>query len=510
MSKRIAIFVIAYDAVNTLASTIDRIPPEVMEKVEEIFVIDDCSNDNTYYAALGYKESRQLDKLQVFRNPVNLRYGGNQKAGYQYAIERGFDIVVMLHADGQYAPEVLPRLLEPLENDEADMVFGSRMAEGGDPLKGGMPLYKFVGNKILTWIENRMLGMRLSEFHSGYRLYATDALKRIPFLANSNEWHFDTEILIQYKEAGLRIAERPIPTYYGDEICHVNGLAYAFNCVKSCFAYVAHKQNWIHLPKYEVTPRLKYTFKPDPYSSHAALLDMVERERPKRVLEVGTATGYLTERLKGLGCEVTGIELVPELAEAARPHCERMLVGDVEAMDLAALGSFDMILCADVLEHLKDPQAMLGRLTDRLAPGGHAVVSLPNVALWLWRLKLLFGRFDYMPKGPMDETHLRFFTRASAERLLKRAGLSLQATRTTPIPLPELSPSFGPGRRLAFLHALNHAVTQWRPTLLGYQFVFLALKPTKPAVPPRGSGELPLGVLERTIPAVDPGVRSEA
>lgn len=510
MSKRIAIFVIAYDAVNTLASTIDRIPPEVMEKVEEIFVIDDCSNDNTYYAALGYKESRQLDKLQVFRNPVNLRYGGNQKAGYQYAIDRGFDIVVMLHADGQYAPEVLPRLLEPLEKDEADMVFGSRMAEGGDPLKGGMPLYKFVGNKILTWIENHMLGMRLSEFHSGYRLYATDALKRIPFLANSNEWHFDTEILIQYKEAGLRIAERPIPTYYGDEICHVNGLAYAFNCVKSCLAYVAHKQNWIHLPKYEVTPRLKYTFKPDSYSSHAALLDLVERERPKRVLEVGTANGYLTERLKAMGCEVTGIELVPELAEAARPHCEQMLVGDVEAMDLSALGPFDMILCADVLEHLKDPQAMLGRLTECLAPGGHAVVSLPNVAMWLWRLKLLFGRFDYMPKGPMDETHLRFFTQASAERLLKRAGLSLRGTKTTPVPLPELSPSFGPGRRLAFLHALNHAVTQWRPTLFGYQFVFLAQKPTKPAVPPRGSGELPLGVLERTIPAAESGARSEA
>ena len=490
MGKRIAIFVIAYDAVNTLAATIDRIPPEVMAKVEEIFVIDDCSQDNTYYAALGYKEVRKLDKLRVFRNPVNLRYGGNQKAGYRYAIERGFDIVVMLHADGQYAPEVLPSLLAPLENDEAEMVFGSRMAAGGDPLKGGMPLYKYVGNRVLTWLENHILGMNLSEFHSGYRLYDCKAIANLPFELNSDEWHFDTEILIQYKEAGLRIAERPIPTYYGDEICHVNGIAYAFNCVKSALAYRFHKNNWIHLPKFEVARTPLYQFKPDPYSSHAHVLAHVEQERPRRVLEVGTADGYLTARLVELGCEVVGIELDPALAAAAAPHCARMRVGDVEAMDLSDLGTFDMIVCADVLEHLRDPQAQLRRLVELLKPGGTVVASLPNVALWLWRYKLLFGKFDYEAKGPMDETHLRFFTRATAEKLLKRAGLEVVDARPTPIPLPVISPSFGPGRKLAFVHALNAAFTRLRPTLLGYQFVFAARRPLKPALAPPGSGQL--------------------
>ncbi|MDQ6653240.1 MAG: glycosyltransferase family 2 protein, partial [Acidobacteriota bacterium] len=169
--KRIGIFVIAYNAVNKLDWTLDRIPKEVWEKVDEVFLFDDCSTDNTYYAAIGYKQAKHLEKLTVHRNTQNLRYGGNQKAGYQYAIERGFDIVVMLHADGQYAPEVLPQLLEPLEKDEADVVFGSRMAEGGNPLAGGMPFYKYLGNRILTGIENRIIGMELSEFHSGYRLY---------------------------------------------------------------------------------------------------------------------------------------------------------------------------------------------------------------------------------------------------------------------------------------------------------------------------------------------------
>src|SRR5690242_14194706 len=121
--KRIGIFIIAYNAVNKLDWTIDRIPTEVWDKVEEVFLFDDCSTDNTYYAAIGYKHVKQLDKFTAHRNLQNLRYGGNQKAGYQYAIERGLDIVVMLHADGQYAPEVLNELLEPLGQGEVDMVF---------------------------------------------------------------------------------------------------------------------------------------------------------------------------------------------------------------------------------------------------------------------------------------------------------------------------------------------------------------------------------------------------
>ena len=250
--KRIGIFVIAYNAVNKLDWTLDRIPKDVWNKVEEVFIFDDCSTDNTYKAAIGYKHAKQLDRLTIHRNKRNLRYGGNQKAGYEYAIARGFDIVVMLHADGQYAPEVLNNLLEPLELNEADMVFGSRMAAGGNPRADGMPLYKYVGNRILTWLENHLTGMNLSEFHSGYRLYGAEALKKIPFTLNSNEWHFDTEILIQFHEAGLRIAERPIPTYYGDEICYVNGLAYAFNCIKAAVKYRLHKLGLISERKYSI------------------------------------------------------------------------------------------------------------------------------------------------------------------------------------------------------------------------------------------------------------------
>jgi glycosyltransferase involved in cell wall biosynthesis len=228
---RIAIFVIAYNAVRHLVRTIERIPPEVEAKVDEIFIIDDASSDNTYYAALGYKHENSLDKLTVFRNRANQGYGGNQKVGYRYALNQGHDVVVMLHGDGQYAPEALPGLLEPFERGEADVVFGSRMSETGRALKGGMPLYKYAGNRVLTWCQNQLTGLGISEFHSGYRIYSARALEQIPFESFSNDWHFDTQILLACHERGLRIVERPIPTYYGDEICHVNGIPYAAHCL---------------------------------------------------------------------------------------------------------------------------------------------------------------------------------------------------------------------------------------------------------------------------------------
>jgi len=227
---RIGILVVAYNAESTLRGVLHRIPRQIVDKIDEIFVFDDASQDATHDVGKACAEELPHAKLSIFKNPVNLMYGGNQARGYMYAMERGLDIVVLLHGDGQYAPEVMQDLLTPLESGAADMVMGSRMMVKGAALKGNMPMYKYVGNKVLTWIENTLAGTRLTEFHSGYRAYSVDALRNIPLGRMTYNWHFDTQIILQFLKAGYRITEVPIPTYYGDEICHVNGILYAMHC----------------------------------------------------------------------------------------------------------------------------------------------------------------------------------------------------------------------------------------------------------------------------------------
>jgi glycosyltransferase involved in cell wall biosynthesis len=238
--RRIGILIVAYNAESTLRGVLERIPRALMDTIEEVFVFDDASQDGTH--ALGEQLRDEFlvkhdGKLTIYRNPLNLMYGGNQRRGYRYAIEKGLDIVVLLHGDGQYAPEVMQQLIEPLERGEADMVMGSRMMVPGAALRGRMPLYKYVGNKILTWMENRLAGTRLSEFHSGYRAYSVRALAEIPLERMTWDWHFDTQIILEFLKRGRRIVEVPIPTYYGDEICRVNGIPYAMNCVKETLRY---------------------------------------------------------------------------------------------------------------------------------------------------------------------------------------------------------------------------------------------------------------------------------
>lgn len=246
--KRIGILVVAYNAEATLATVLDRIPNPVMEKVEEIFVFDDASQDSTYEIGCRYKADKRLSKLTVVRNAVNLRYGGNQKRGYLYALERGLDIVILLHGDGQYAPEVMQQLLTPLEEGSADLVMGSRMMIAGAARNGNMPLYKYWGNRVLSFTQNWFLDTAYTEFHSGYRAYRTAALAEIPFTELSDSWHFDTQIILELLRRRRRVVEVPIPTYYGDEICRVNGVPYAWNCIRETAAFAISTGRWPRVP----------------------------------------------------------------------------------------------------------------------------------------------------------------------------------------------------------------------------------------------------------------------
>src|SRR6187399_3001641 len=311
--RRLLVFIVAYNAESTIARTLTRIPAALLQQFEvEVLVIDDASSDRTFESGLDVRREHTFPfKLTVLANPINQGYGGNQKLGFHYAIERGFDFVALVHGDGQYAPECLPALMAPLASGTADAVFGSRMLERRSALDGGMPLYKFLGNKVLTFFQNRLLRTALSEFHSGYRVYSVAALRRIPFELNSNVFHFDTEIIIQLLIARQRIVELPIPTYYGDEICRVNGLKYARDVMGATLRARMQEMDLFFDPKFDCAPaaddnhhyRAKFTFA----STHRTVLEMIPPG--SRVLDLACAGGYVGAELRRRGCHVVGTDL---------------------------------------------------------------------------------------------------------------------------------------------------------------------------------------------------------
>lgn len=222
---KIGVLIVAFNAQETLTKVLDRIPSDFVKQIDAILVCDDASTDDTHKVGLSYQSKSQLP-LTIVRHEINLGYGGNQKTGYQWALEKNLDLVVLLHGDGQYAPEYLPQMVEPIMSGRADVVFGSRMITQGGARQGGMPLYKFVGNKILTTLQNRLAKVSLTEWHSGYRAYSVAALRKINFLKNSDYFDFDSQIILQMIGARQRIVEIEIPTFYGDEISRVNGIKY--------------------------------------------------------------------------------------------------------------------------------------------------------------------------------------------------------------------------------------------------------------------------------------------
>ena len=471
--KRIGILVVAYNAAATLAEVLDRIPVDFRSRVSEVLVCDDHSDDPTYLVALGYKELKPGLPLTVIRHAKNLGYGGNQKAGYRLAIEHGLDIIVLLHGDGQYAPECLPEIVAPLERGECDAVFGSRMMIRGGARRGGMPAYKYVGNRILTKLENAIVGTELSEWHSGYRAYSVAALREIPFENNSDGFDFDTEIIIELHSSGKRIVEIPIPTYYGDEISHVSGLKYAKDVIGDATRYRLHK---LGLGSGELASgEPAHELKEEQNSSHQRILTWLSGRSRSRILDLGCSDGALANRLRTLGHEVTGVDV--EESDSVRAHVDTFITADLENGIPAGVGSnYDHVLAADVLEHVRRPQQLVADARRCLRPGGSLIVSIPNFAHWYPRARVALGTFDYDQRGILDRGHVRFFTRGSFERLARAEGFAVRRREALGSPLeildgPSTTEGMG-GRLVDILRWVDGVGLSLRPTLFGYQFLF--------------------------------------
>ena len=206
-STRVVVAMPAYRAGRTLEKTVSALPPGA---ADALLLVDDASPDDTVEVA-------QRLGLQVRVHPENLGYGGNQKTCYDEALRLGADVVVLLHPDFQYDPRAVPALVAPILAGRADFTFGSRFAGGGDPRLGGMPLYRYVGNKLTTLVMNALLGTHFTEMHSGFKAYSRRFLERAPYRDYSDDFVFDSQILLEAVALGVPIEEVPIPTRYTAE-----------------------------------------------------------------------------------------------------------------------------------------------------------------------------------------------------------------------------------------------------------------------------------------------------
>jgi len=239
MDKKILIFIPTRNTAATIEKTFNLIP-EHIRKEAEFIVVDNASTDNSVEVAenLG---------LKVIRHDIDRGYGGSNKTAFDYAKTKEIDIFAVLHSDCQYDPSIMGRVLEPMLKGEADAVFGSRIM-GKKALQGGMPWWKYISNRVLTWLENWALSANLSEYHTGYRIYSMNLLKRIPYSFDSNDWIFDSEIIFQILHYGFTIKEVPIPTTYKGPISSISfstGIVYGLSILWLIVKYKFHKWNII-------------------------------------------------------------------------------------------------------------------------------------------------------------------------------------------------------------------------------------------------------------------------
>lgn len=467
------IFIVAKNAEEQIESVLNRIPADILETYDyEVLIIDDSSKDKTFEIANNFQNLNKNINIKVLFNPSSQGYGGNQKLGYEYAIQNGFEVIVVLHGDGQFAPEMLSGLVSPIFRKEANAVFGSRMMIKGEARRNGMPFYRYNGYKILTWFQNWLLGSSLTEFHSGFRAYSVQTLTEIPFKRNSNDYHFDTQIIIQLLLAHKNIREIPTPTYYGNEVHHVNAIQYGWNVLKDSIGFHLHNLSIFYRREFDVTPPSEeYPLKLGYMSSHTMAIERVKRQ--STVLDIGGGQGRIAKELKKKSCYLAGIDRCNLENHGAYDFFHR------EDLDFIAfnfdLSEFDTILMLDIIEHLAHPEEFLDKLREKMHLNEpRIIVTTPNIAFIIIRFQLLLGQFNYGKQGILDKTHKRLFNFRTLKSLFRQCGYTIEKVKGVPAPFPKAVGNNWLGKLMI---TINRILIFFSKSLFSYQ-IYMEVKPT--------------------------------
>jgi 2-polyprenyl-3-methyl-5-hydroxy-6-metoxy-1,4-benzoquinol methylase len=399
-------------------------------------------------ALSGARERAGSDReIIVLHNQYDPGCGGDQKIAYAYAIAEEFDFVAMLPGDGSCGPAELPRLLEPLLAGEADAVLGLPEARGLHP------------SGVIRKLGRRVLGIAATE--TACRLFSVEALRKVPFRLNANDDSFDINLLTQFLEAGLRIAE--IPVSAKAHRSPLQSARFLRKAARTKAQHRIHRMGLFYQRRFDTTPsNLQYDLKLGYASSHSYALDAVPRGAS--VLDIGSGPGGMARELLAKGCDVA---VVDQFAPEEGDPRIAVFTQDLEQPPRFDVNRYQYLLMLDVIEHMKDPERCLDELRSRFDDRPKTLVlTTPNIAFVVQRVMLALGQFNYGKTGILDRTHTRLFTFRTLERLLRDAGFRIKTIRGVPAPFPKVLGNGVLGRTAV---AVNTALIGVAKTLFSYQ-----------------------------------------
>lgn len=386
-----------------------------------------------------------LPNLRWRTNPRRYGYGGRRKVAFEYALEHGFDEILVLDEDDEEATQHLAVFLAPAEISEVVI---------------GAPRARTLAQRCNAAVLRALLGLRLTSFGPGVRSYSCEVLRRIPYALAADDERFDTEILIQCRALGVEMQEVALP---------ITGAR-----IGSIAAAIAYRLHQLHVQQngaFLVDRDVHYTLKHSPYGSHMQVLDAIQPG--SRVLDLGCSQGLLAKSLRAKNVRIVGVDIGP--ADRVSRDLDAYHRRDLEEpLEIPEERVFDYVVLSDVIEHVKEREQLLRSARRYLKPNGRLLISTPNIAIWFYRLSLAAGRFEYGPRGVLDETHVHLYTRSTFRREVERGGFRILRERVTSLPFEVVFESTGQSRFVAALSYFYYLCARIYPKMFAYQFLIEA------------------------------------
>lgn len=470
-AARIGLFLCDCNDDDVLRETLSRIPIEAARYFVEVVVMTDRASDDVHdrmkQAQQDFRDALPV-ALRFHRPPretgSNAGFGAIRKAAFEYALRKGFDHVIVMRGDGAHAPENLSELVTLALEEPARFILASHPADGRSTL-----IWRR-GPGLSGFILNRILGLRLANYGTNFRLYPCDALARIPFQLAADGPLFDIEIMLQLRALGIPIQEASLTTAGGVTKIRDKRRS-GLLALKAAIEYRLHQLHVTRDGRYLVDHDIHYTLKRSRSGSHAQIISAITEG--STVLDLGCSNGLLARPLLEKNVRVTGVDEGP--GEKISSELAEYLQRDLDLpLELPYRRIFDYVVCADVIEHLNHRGQLLRSARRYLKPDGRLIISTPNIALWFYRLSLLVGRFEYGPRGVLDETHVHLYTGATFRREVERAGFTVLQQRVTALPFEVVFESTGRSRLVRAIESGYHWLARLWPSMFAYQYILEA------------------------------------